>query len=212
MHWIAWEELASPKCTGGTGFKDLQVFNLALLGKHGWRLMTHPESLFARVLKSKYFPTTDCMHATVPNRSFATWRAIVAGREALVVGLLKRIGDGDSVSIWTAKWIPGNISMTPSVHTGEEELHCVCDLIDKENRAWKVEIIRKNFIAPEADVILNIPLRRGGGDDFWAWGLERNGIYTIKTAYRSLVTHNESSSLAAVTKSSNYNTQLWSRL
>jgi predicted AlkP superfamily phosphohydrolase/phosphomutase len=39
------------------------------------------------------------MHATIPTRSSATWRAIVAGREALAQGLLKRIGDGSSIAV-----------------------------------------------------------------------------------------------------------------
>jgi hypothetical protein len=60
MHWISWEEqLASPKISGGMGFRDLESFNLALLGKHGWRLLTSPDSLCYRVLKGRYFPNSD---------------------------------------------------------------------------------------------------------------------------------------------------------
>ena len=100
LHGLSWDKLASPKIKGGMGFKDLPLFNLAMLGKQGWRLLTHPHSLCARVLKGKYFPLTDFMHATVPKNASATWRAIIAGREALKVGLVRRIGDGSSVSIW----------------------------------------------------------------------------------------------------------------
>ena len=45
LHWLSWKALASPKVKGGMGFKDLQLFNIALLGKHGWRLMTNQNSL-----------------------------------------------------------------------------------------------------------------------------------------------------------------------
>jgi hypothetical protein len=81
------------------GFRDLELFNLAMLGKHGWRLMTNPESLCGHVLKGRYFPNNDFLHATIPKQSFATWREIVARREALQLGLIKRIGDGASVSV-----------------------------------------------------------------------------------------------------------------
>ena len=51
MHWLSWEKLATPKIYGGMGFRDLQLFNLALLGKHGWRFITNPNSLCVRVMK-----------------------------------------------------------------------------------------------------------------------------------------------------------------
>lgn len=93
LHWIAWDKLATPKCKGGMGFRDLRMFNLALLGKHGWRFMMNPNSLCAKVMKGRYFPNSDFLHASVPKSSSATWRAIVAGREALQVGLLKRVSN-----------------------------------------------------------------------------------------------------------------------
>jgi hypothetical protein len=97
------------------GFRELELFNIAMLGKHGWRLMTNPDTLCARVQRGRYYPESDFLQATLPNRSSATWRAIVAGRDALQVGLIKRIGDGNSVSVWHDQWIPGCRLMRPSV-------------------------------------------------------------------------------------------------
>lgn len=67
---------------------------------------------------------------------------------------------------------------------------------------------------PDADAILNIPLRHGGGEDFWAWAHESSGIYTVKSAYRSLMTRNEHLALeeGATTETSENNKQLWNRL
>jgi hypothetical protein len=64
--------------------------------------------------------------------------------------------------------------MKPLVQIDREELNKVSDLIDYENWMWKIELIRINFTAPEADAIFNIPLHRDGGDDMWAWGSGEN--------------------------------------
>jgi hypothetical protein len=63
MHWMSWERLNQPKCKGGMGFRDLRSFNLAILGKQGWRLITRPDSLCARVLEGRYLHDTDFMSA-----------------------------------------------------------------------------------------------------------------------------------------------------
>ena len=98
--------------------------------------------------------------------STATWRAIVAGRGALETGLLRRIGDGSSVRIWEDRWLPGRLSLRPTEHIGSATLYTVADLIDNESWSWKADLVRNNFIPPDADAILNIPLTQGGGDDF----------------------------------------------
>jgi hypothetical protein len=45
-------------------------------------------------------------------------------------------------------------------------MHKVFDPIDSGNWSWKVALIWNNFIALEADAILNIPIWNGGRDDF----------------------------------------------
>jgi hypothetical protein len=72
MHWRSWDWLSAPKSMGGLGFRDLVLFNQAMLGRQGWRLLTEPSSLCARVLKGRYFPNGDFWHADKPRSASYT--------------------------------------------------------------------------------------------------------------------------------------------
>jgi hypothetical protein len=55
-HWLSWDKLKHSRSQGGMGFRDMRLFNQALLARQAWRLLAFPDSLCAQVLKAKYYP------------------------------------------------------------------------------------------------------------------------------------------------------------
>lgn len=55
LHCKSWTKMATSKDIEGLGFRDIQCFNLALLAKQPWCLITQPNLMMSRVLKAKYF-------------------------------------------------------------------------------------------------------------------------------------------------------------
>jgi hypothetical protein len=142
------------------GFRDIKQFNVAMLGKQGWRLMTDPESLCARVIKGEYYPNGDFLSATKKWNSSNTWSAILLGKKALQGGLMRRIGNGESTNIWHDRWIPGLIDgrlICPK--TGASTVH-VSELLFADGRSWNDETLESNLLHMDAQAVRRIPLGR----------------------------------------------------
>lgn len=93
--------MTQPKSCGGLGFRELKLFNLALLAHQAWQILQSPESLCARLLKDVYFPDRTVLTAELGSHPSHIWRLIIEGRDLLKQGIIKRIGNGTSTHIWT---------------------------------------------------------------------------------------------------------------
>lgn len=79
--------------------RHIHDFNIALLGKQGWRLMCNPESLVARVYKAKYYPRSSFLAAKVGSNPSFIWRSLIAAQDMLKQGTICRVGTGTSINI-----------------------------------------------------------------------------------------------------------------
>ncbi|CAL8992034.1 unnamed protein product [Prunus brigantina] len=105
MHWQAWKFLGASKEKGGLGFRDLNSFNVALLGKQCWRILMNPQALWVKILKAHYFPNVDFMQAGIGHRPSWIWASLLDGQDLLKQHMAMQVMDGGSINIWEDNWI-----------------------------------------------------------------------------------------------------------
>ncbi|XP_073353989.1 uncharacterized protein [Aegilops tauschii subsp. strangulata] len=185
--WVSWKDMTQPKAMGGLGFKDFELFNLAMLAKQGWRILQEPDSLSARILKSVYFPNTTILQAQLGSKPSQIWRAIVEGVQVLKLGLIKRIGNGNDTDVWLDNWIPRDETLRAYGSRVANPPRLASDYFDYTMATWDKQKIEQTFMPMDVPAILSIPLSTRNFDDYWAWHFERNGVFSIRSAYRMLV-------------------------
>ena len=192
IHWMSWAKMCDTKQNGGMGFKDLRVFNDALLAKNGWRIMQNTDSLLHKIFKARYFPTTHFFDAALGHNPSFVWRGIWGTKNKMQEGCQWRIGSGNKVRIWKDAWVPGfktvlrqqNRSLMSENADGlSEEDATVNSLFVANQRVWDVGKINSLFTPPIALQILKILLTQDGEDQV-CWKNEATGFYTVKSAYR----------------------------
>lgn len=162
-------------------FRDLGVFNLALLAKRGWRLLQFPDSLVAKVMREKYFPSGSFLEAQLGRRPSYTWRSIFQANEVLEEGLVWRVGNGEKINIWGDKWL-----LTPQLQSPVNVLPTdarVLAFIDSDTGWWNFPSIRPIFTLAEADSICNMVLSPLRHPDRLVWTGSKNGLFSVKSAY-----------------------------
>lgn len=185
MHWIAWDKLCSRTEKGGLGYRDLHLFNLAMLARQAWRLLSNLDSLCARVLKAKYFPDGKLMEVRESPGISYSWRSIVRGVQVLKVGLIWRVGDSTDIDMWNDPWIPLGTTRRPITPRRGIVLNKVANLINPITGEWDRELIQDIFWEEDVKNILAIPVHNGYSD-VAAWHFDPRGIFLVKLAYHTL--------------------------
>ncbi|KAL5553367.1 hypothetical protein UlMin_040768 [Ulmus minor] len=187
VHWKKWSDLCQPKAAGGMGFKDLSLFNQALLGKQVWRITQNPQSLVVQVLKARYFPYSSIWEAEALSNASYVWKSILWGRNLVAHGMRWRVGNGSKISVYNSRWIPKPWNFKVCSPRTLPNNSLVADLLD-ENGRWNVPLISQMFLNFEAKIILALPRPAVGcfsadKQDSYCWHYDAKCLYSVKSAY-----------------------------
>lgn len=177
--------MTKPKSWGGMVFRDIEMFNLALLATQAWQVLQNSTSLSACVLKAVYFLKGEFLEAAVGDSPSRAWGAIAARRDVLLQGIICRIGTGEQTRIWSMNWLPRDGLLRPLSMSRENPHQLVSELINPTTTTWDQNKLQTFFSPTDSETIGNI-LSMSGQQDFWAWHYEKNGDL-VRSTYRMLV-------------------------
>jgi len=188
INWISWERLSVSKVHGGMGFKDLSTFNLATLGKQGWKFLSEPDSLVSGILKVRYFPSNNYLTTQPCHNPNYVWRSILRARFIVHGGARWSIGSGASISILNEPWLPNGECVGSDI-TGAHFVHNVTinNLMNLYNKSWNKGVVRQVFSIDITNKILQTSLLAQVHEDRHIWKAERHGRYSAHGAYRLCV-------------------------
>ena len=112
----------------------------------------------------------------------SSWLAISHGLDLLKKGLIWRVGNGRNIRVWRDNWIPRPFSYKPVSQRGRCRIRFVAGLLN-ENGSWNLEVLQRFFVPADVEEILKIRASPRLGDDVIAWGPEKHGRFTVKSAY-----------------------------
>lgn len=206
IHWASWEKLCKHKSTGGLDFRDFRSFNIAMLGKQGWRFLTNSDSLVSRVYKAKYFKDGNFLDAQLGASPSFTWRSVWEAKEVVSAGVCWKIGSGENINITGQPWL-ANVDNSYISTVSESFLNCkVQGLMHTGSREWDQDVIRDLFNERDQTCILETSLGTNDVEDSMVWKYEKSGTYSVKSAYRLI---QRMKGLFCAEERSNVLMQLW---
>ncbi|XP_024634347.2 uncharacterized protein [Medicago truncatula] len=109
----------------------------------------------------------------------------LAAFNVAMLGARWKIGNGFNIPIVSEPWIGSGLSIPP---VGDDMIalqsYSVGHLIDQEGKVWNEPLIHQFFVEDMATNILNTPLHHQVLTDKLIWKAEKNGLYSVKSAYR----------------------------
>jgi hypothetical protein len=101
---------------------------------------------------------------------------------------------GESISIWEDNWISSSCTLRPLFRPTDATVDKVSELIDGVTHQWDLQkLLANKFSQVDIDRIMQIPISGIAGEEWTPWAYEKSGLFTVKSAYRMLVSQPASS-------------------
>lgn len=205
LAWVSWEVICKSWREGGLGVKDLGAFNKVLLGKWVWRFLTNKNSLWAKVVKSRFGEIVwSRMGERLEGRRTRRrgwWKSVVEvveGREGKWFWdyLEVRLGNGEASSFWDGWWSGDQAlkEVFPRLYQlSLKKEGTVAEMGSWEGGIWRWKLdwrrdLREWEKEGETNLLnfLSNFVLREDLPDRWRWRGRSGDSYTVKEAYKAI--------------------------
>lgn len=157
------------------GFRNFRDFNLALLGKQGWRLMARPNRLASRVFKALYFLDCEFLESKLGNNPSYVWRSIWEAKMVIKAGVRWKVGNGNKVKILNQPWLNDVVNAYVTTEVQSLEQATVAQLLSADGDQCDNEIIEDLFNLRDQQCILNTMVGENSDEDVLYWNEDLSG-------------------------------------
>jgi len=185
IHHVNWATITKSKDYGGLGLRSMRQANTAFSMKLGWRVLTEKDSLWSRILRSKYCKGRCDMNMFQEKTNVSNvWRGILDSANYLRQGLRMEVGNGQQTLFWHHHWVlnkPLSQLVLSEIPTQIKDLP-VSDFWDDEN-GWKWDLFSELLPEETLKAIASYTVTVGDeNNDEFIWDGSAHGGFSVKSA------------------------------
>jgi hypothetical protein len=207
--WINWDQICLPKIKGGLGIKNLELFNLALLSKWKWRLISENDALWSDLLRFRYGHLPSLVLGNDPiilGSKDSIWWKDINGRSRGLEDWFRpnvacNIGNGNEIAFWQCKWF-GNQpfkDLYPNLYEKEVVQNVkVVERFPSEGMngmwAWHWNSLLTNEELQQVNSLMELFVGLSlhhNHPDSWKWIPGATGVFSVKSCYDFLLDNNQ---------------------
>ena len=202
--WVSWDNVCKPLEEGGLGVKEMKTFNVALLAKWRWRIMSNEGGKWKEIMSSKYGSVAENIQLRSKYQSW-WWKdltkicgeGVAHGWFQKVIGW--KVGNRAVVRLWEDVWLGNEClrSTYPKLFSlSLDQGKKVGEVGEWEENRWRWNLSwRRDMFQWETDLEVDMLSRLSMGaickDSFdqLLWKGDQKGTFSVKSAYSMLANH-----------------------
>lgn len=142
LHLVGWSKIIRPQNEGALDIQETGAKNIALLAKLNWRLYQDKDSMWAKVLLSKYY-SQHRRNSLDPNKlpCSSNWAAIKVRFPIFKQGICLNVENKSNLSFWESNWVKGNamIELIKGLLAQHKETQTISKI--HQNEYWNLDKI-----------------------------------------------------------------------